>query len=193
MWFSFDLSMRIGWSSPRRTNLYRLPPPQQNAAFAICPAPRPGRYRPPRRARKLNLAMIGAGVTGLFRFECGDYSTDYRTSWHHNIAPSAMSTGSIFDKASERYPSARKYNDFRKMIDWEANNIDAVTVCSTDHTHAPASMAALRAGKHVYCEKPLTHSIYEARRWPRRPERPGWPPRWATKHTPAPTTAASSN
>ena len=66
-------------------------------------------------------------------------------------------------ESSERYPNARKYNDFRKLIDWEENNIDAVAVCSTDHTHAPASMAGLRAGKHVFCEKPLTHSVFEAR------------------------------
>ena len=56
----------------------------------------------------------------------------------------------------------RKYYDFRKLINWEEDNIDAVAVCSTDHTHAPSSMAVLRAGKHVSCEKPLTHSAFEA-------------------------------
>ena len=81
----------------------------------------------------------------------------------HNIVAIVRCRCELPGKASERYPNARKYTDFRKLIDWEASNIDAVVVCSTDHTHAPASMAAFRAGKHVYCEKPLTHSVYEAR------------------------------
>ncbi|MHC4649012.1 MAG: Gfo/Idh/MocA family protein, partial [Planctomycetota bacterium] len=63
----------------------------------------------------------------------------------------------------KRYEHARKYRDFRKMLDKEAKNIDAVTVATPDHVHAAAAMLAIKMGKHVYCEKPLTHSIYEAR------------------------------
>jgi predicted dehydrogenase len=62
-----------------------------------------------------------------------------------------------------RYPEAKKYKDFRVMLDEEDNNIDAVVVATPDHVHAVASMAAIKRGKHVYCEKPLTHSVYEAR------------------------------
>jgi predicted dehydrogenase len=62
-----------------------------------------------------------------------------------------------------RFPKATRYKDFRKLIDKEARNIDAVTVGTPDHIHAPASMAAIRAGKHVYCQKPLTHSLHECR------------------------------
>jgi predicted dehydrogenase len=51
----------------------------------------------------------------------------------------------------------------KNLKELQSDYIDAVAVCSTDHTHAPASMAGLRAGKHVFCEKPLTHSIFEAR------------------------------
>jgi len=65
--------------------------------------------------------------------------------------------------AAGRFPAARKYNDFRRMFDAEKNNIDAVTVSTADHTHAPASMMGIKLGKHVYCEKPLTHSVFEAR------------------------------
>ncbi|MBN1347219.1 MAG: Gfo/Idh/MocA family oxidoreductase [Phycisphaerae bacterium] len=59
-------------------------------------------------------------------------------------------------------PKAQFYTDFRRMFD--RKDIDAVMISTPDHTHAPATMMALKAGKHVYCEKPLTHSIYEARK-----------------------------
>ena len=63
----------------------------------------------------------------------------------------------------EAFPKARRYKDFRELIDKEAKNIDAVTVGTPDHIHAVASMAAIRAGKHVYCQKPLTHTLHECR------------------------------
>jgi len=63
----------------------------------------------------------------------------------------------------KRFPKARRYKDFRVMLEKESKNIDAVTVGTPDHIHAPATMMAMRLGKHVYCEKPLTHTIYEAR------------------------------
>jgi len=63
--------------------------------------------------------------------------------------------------AADRHPQAVKYNDFRRMM--ERNDLDAVVVSTPDHTHAPAAAMALRSGRHVYCEKPLTHNIYEAR------------------------------
>lgn len=61
------------------------------------------------------------------------------------------------------FPKAKRYKDFRELIDKEAKNIDAVTVGTPDHIHAVAAMAAIRAGKHVYCQKPLTHTIFECR------------------------------
>jgi predicted dehydrogenase len=67
----------------------------------------------------------------------------------------------LLGRASERFPGAKAYTDFRKLL--EQSGIDAVVISTADHTHAPAAAAALRLGKHVYCEKPLTHSVYEAR------------------------------
>jgi predicted dehydrogenase len=61
------------------------------------------------------------------------------------------------------WPSARKYFDYRKLFDEMAKEIDAVTVSTADHSHAPASILAMRLGKHVYCQKPLTHTVFEAR------------------------------
>ena len=68
------------------------------------------------------------------------------------------------DKAQARYPNAERFYDFRKMLDQLGKSVDAVTVSTPDHTHAPAAALALRMGKAVFTQKPLTHSIYEARR-----------------------------
>jgi len=63
----------------------------------------------------------------------------------------------------QKHPNARRYKDYRQMLDKEENNIDAVVIGTPDHIHAPAAMMAIKKKKHVYCEKPLTHTIYEAR------------------------------
>lgn len=65
--------------------------------------------------------------------------------------------------AFARFPHVPKYQDFRKMLAKQAKQIDAVFVATPDHTHAVISAAAMRSGKHVYCEKPLTHDVREAR------------------------------
>src|SRR5690606_4716322 len=67
-------------------------------------------------------------------------------------------------KAGEQFPHAKRFAAYRKLIDQLADQIDAVVVSTPDHTHAPAAMSAMDAGKHVYCQKPLTHEVYEARR-----------------------------
>jgi predicted dehydrogenase len=61
------------------------------------------------------------------------------------------------------FPDAKTYFDFRKMLDEMGHDIDAVTVSTPDHTHAVAAIMAMKMKKHVYCQKPLTHSVYEAR------------------------------
>lgn len=65
--------------------------------------------------------------------------------------------------AFERFPEAKKYRDFRRMFDEMENSIDVVAVSTPDHTHAVAALAAIRRGKHTYCEKPLAHSVSEVR------------------------------
>lgn len=67
------------------------------------------------------------------------------------------------EKKAARYPNAKKYNDYRKMLDEMGDEIDAVTVSTPDHSHAPASLRAMRMGKHCFCQKPLTWSVEEAR------------------------------
>ncbi len=112
------------------------------------------KFVPP--SEKVNVAGIGAGGMGG-----GDIATHARNG--ANIV-------ALCDVDEERgagsfraFPKARRYKDFRVMLEKEANNIDAVTVGTPDHTHAVAAMAAIRAGKHVYCQKPLTHTLFECR------------------------------
>lgn len=65
--------------------------------------------------------------------------------------------------AKDKFPGAKQFNDYRKMLDEMGDSIDAVTVSTPDHTHAVAAMMAMKMGKHCFCQKPLTHSIEEAR------------------------------
>ena len=102
----------------------------------------------------VNLAGIGAGGMGG-----GDIST------HAKNGANIVAMCDVDDNASafNTFPKARRYRDYREMIDKEARNIDAVTVGTPDHIHAVATMAAIKAGKHVYCQKPLTHTLHECR------------------------------
>ncbi len=68
--------------------------------------------------------------------------------------------GKVFDK----FPNAKKYKDFRVMLDKEDKNIDGVIIATPDHTHGVVGMACIQHGKHVYLQKPLAHSIYEVRK-----------------------------
>ncbi len=104
-------------------------------------------------SEKLNIAGIGMGGqgTGLIgRFN------------EHNIVALCDVDDRQAAGAYRRFPKARQYRDYRKLLEKE-KNIDAVVVATTDNLHAPVSMMAIKMGKHVYCEKPLTHTIREAR------------------------------
>ena len=80
-----------------------------------------------------------------------------------NIAAIADIDSNLLEKGCAPYAGVRKYNDFRVMLEKEADRIDAVVVGTPDHTHAPAAAMAMRLGKHCYCEKPLAHTVKEAR------------------------------
>ncbi len=68
------------------------------------------------------------------------------------------------DSATKKFPNAKTYRDFRKMFAEMADEIDTVNVGTPDHMHAAIAMTAMNKGKHVYCQKPLTHDVYESRR-----------------------------
>ncbi len=104
---------------------------------------------------KLNIAGIGVGGKG---------SSDIDQAGKlGNVVALCDIDDKTLDKKAEKFPNAKKYNDFRKMFDEMGKSIDAVTVSTPDHTHAVAAMMAIKLGKHVYCQKPLTHTVREAR------------------------------
>ncbi|WP_282122982.1 Gfo/Idh/MocA family protein [Algibacter mikhailovii] len=105
---------------------------------------------------KLNVAVIGGGGKGF-----SDAVNTYNNG-ASNIAAICDVDWNRASKAFEKFPLAKKYKDYRKLID-DLKDIDAVTVSTPDHTHAVIAMAAIKSGKHVYVQKPLTHNIYEAR------------------------------
>jgi len=72
------------------------------------------------------------------------------------------STAEHLGRAAEKYPSAKTFADWRRLLD-EEKTFDAVIVSTPDHMHAPIALAAMARGKHVYCQKPLTHTAFEAR------------------------------
>jgi predicted dehydrogenase len=102
---------------------------------------------------KLNIAGIGVGGRGE-----GD--VDGVSS--ENIVALCDVDESRAAGTFKKFPRAKRYQDFRVMLEKE-KEVDAVVVGTPDHIHAPAAVMAMKLGKHVYCEKPLTHSVYEAR------------------------------
>ena len=109
-------------------------------------------YRSPNE--KLNHAAIGAGGKGF---------TDINGCRSENLVAMADVDDKRAERAFKAFPGVPKYKDFRRMLDKEGKNIDAVTVSIPDHNHAMAAMWAMERGKHVYCQKPLTRTVWEAR------------------------------
>jgi predicted dehydrogenase len=103
-------------------------------------------------SERLNVGIIGVGGRGRA-------NTDNVAG--ENIVALCDVNDNYLRIAAKRFPKAKTYNDWRKML--EQKDMDAVMVSTTDHTHAPASVMAMKRGMHVYCEKPLAHCVYEAR------------------------------
>ena len=105
-------------------------------------------------SEKLNIAGIGIGGMGannLFNLAS------------QNIVALCDVDLNYAAKTIAKYPKAKVWTDYREMLE-KQKDIDAVLIATPDHTHAVIAMAAIQAGKHVYCQKPLCHDLYEARR-----------------------------
>ena len=124
------------------------------AAFTIVPRHVLGGQgnKPP--SEKLNVAGIGVGGRG---------AADINACEGENVVALCDVDQSRAGGTFKKFPNAKVYQDFRKMLDAEDKNIDAVTIGTPDHIHAPAAIRAMKMGKHVYCEKPMAHTVWEAR------------------------------
>ncbi len=107
-------------------------------------------------SERLNIASIGVGGQG------GSDIGSLSNGPINMVGLCDVSEGNLA-KAAGRFPGAKTFNDFRKLLDALDKQIDAVSVSTPDHMHAPITMSAIHRGKHVYCQKPMTHSLYEAR------------------------------
>jgi len=104
---------------------------------------------------KIQFACIGCGGKG---------SSDSADAGNHGQVVAVCDVDETTLKAAaSRFPKAKKFVDFRKMLEEMGKKIDAVTVSTADHTHTPAGLMAMRMGKHCFCQKPMTRTIYEAR------------------------------
>ena len=106
---------------------------------------------------KLNIAGVGVGGKG---------SSDVNNAWNNgkeNIVALVDVDWNLGAKCFDKHPTAKKYKDYRKMLDEMGKDIDAVIVSTPDHTHAIVALTAMEMGKHVYVQKPLAHSLHETR------------------------------
>ncbi|MBM3335729.1 Gfo/Idh/MocA family oxidoreductase [Candidatus Sumerlaeota bacterium] len=124
------------------------------AAFTIVPRHVLGGAARAAPSETLNIAGIGIG--GIGRSNLKNLATE-------NIVALCDVDHDYAAPMFKLYPDAKVYKDYREMLD-KQKNIDAVVIATPDHTHAVIAMAAIKAGKHVYCQKPLTHDVYESRR-----------------------------
>jgi predicted dehydrogenase len=112
--------------------------------------------RPSRAAiETVNFACIGVGGKGD--------SDTADAARHGNVVAICDVDENTLNKAAAKYSQAKKYYDFRKMLEEMGKTIDAVTVSTPDHMHAPAGLMAMRLGKHCFVQKPMTRTVYEAR------------------------------
>ncbi len=102
---------------------------------------------------KLNIAGIGIGGKG---------KVNLRNMPNQNMVAMCDVDWEYAKKVFDDYPKAKKYKDFRKMLETQ-KDIDAVVIATPDHTHTLPASAAMQLGKHVYLQKPLTHSVWESR------------------------------
>ena len=104
---------------------------------------------------KLNIAVVGIGGMG--------HSNINAVKGTENIVALCDVNWDYAKGVFDEFPKAKRYWDYRKMYDEMANEIDAVIIATADHTHAIITADAMTMGKHVFCQKPLTHSVYESR------------------------------
>lgn len=121
-------------------------------AVNFVPFPLRGERAPNER---FNLAVVGVGGMGSYNLKgVGDANVVALCDVDDNHA----------EHVYKLYPKAKRYKDYRVMLEKQKDDIDGVLIATPDHTHAVIAMACMQEGKHVFCQKPLTHTVYEARK-----------------------------
>jgi len=128
----------------------------------------------PLPSRRTFLKSLGAaGLAAPFVTSHLRSAPPSRTLRHASFGAAGMAWADIqavaevdqnrLEQVKGMFPDVRVYQDWRKLLDQEHRNLDSVNVSTPDHLHAPIALSALHLGKHVYCQKPLTHSLHETR------------------------------
>jgi predicted dehydrogenase len=146
----------------RRTSRRRFL--QQSAAAAVGFWAAGGVALADRKGANDELRIAGIGVGGKGHSDIIQAANHGKVVAICDIDESDYGLGKAAKDLEAKGHKPRLYTDYRKMFDEIGKDIDAVTVSTPDHHHAPASIRAMKMGKHVYCQKPLTHTVYEARR-----------------------------
>ncbi len=139
------------------------------AMFSIVPSSVLGRNGKTAPSNKISIACVGAGGMGKVDLKavCRPKSERKEGLWpdpdSQNIAALCDVDWGNAKSSFQEYPEAKRYKDYRVMLEDMGDKIDAVIIATPDHTHACIAMEAIRRGKHVYVQKPLTHSVYESR------------------------------
>jgi len=146
---------RLNFTRPAKITRRSLIGGAAASAIGFWVAERLQSAEPPRSPNeKLSIAGIGVGGQGAWNIDnCAS----------ENIVALCDVDDRRAGKTFEKYPKAKRYRDFRKMLEEMHKQIDAVVVATPDHTHAPPAVMAMRMGKHCYCEKPLAHCVAEVR------------------------------
>jgi hypothetical protein len=152
----------------RRQFIYSAALAAGATALSGCAGARPRRVS---ANDKLNIAAVGIGGKG---------ASDTAYCAGENIVALCDVDERMAAKVRAQFPKAAFYRDYRQMFERE-KSLDAVIVATPDHSHALIAATAMRLGKHVYCQKPLTYSVYEARCCATWRGNPASPRRWATR------------
>lgn len=150
----------MAFSNPRKDSIITMKTTRRHflmgtSAVLASTLANPGYARYIQRNDKIRTAHIGCGGKGYGH-------TTYMNENEHVVAMCDVDWANAAKIFSE-IPDPPKYRDWREMLDKHGSEIDAVMIATPDHMHAPAALAAMQLGKHVYCEKPLTHTVHESR------------------------------
>ena len=122
---------------------------------------------------RLQVAGVGVGGKGKSDFD--------HLAAHGDVVAACDIDSRRLDVALRKHPDAVKFSDYRELLVQFGDKIDAITVSTPDHTHAPAAMMAMHKGINVYVQKPMTHTVWEARQMTKLANKKGFARKWVIR------------